>query len=287
MPDTPRQPLDKRRVRRTFDRAAASYDQAAVLQREVCSRLLERLSWIRLSPARVLDAGAGTGQGVRDLRRRYRGARVVALDLSPAMLRTAARAAGWWRRPALVCGDVETLPFADARFDLVFSSLAVQWCNDLERALAEFRRVLAPGGLLMFTTLGPDTLVELRRAWSAVDGRPHVSDFVDMHDIGDALVRAGFADPVMDMERMTLTYGDVRGLMGDLKAIGATNAAQGRGRGLTGPARLRAVEMAYEAFRDGEGRLPATYEVIYGHAWAPQAPAPRRPQRVIPIQPAP
>ncbi|MFP4683831.1 MAG: methyltransferase domain-containing protein, partial [Ectothiorhodospira sp.] len=214
----------------------------------------------------------------------YRGARVVALDLSPAMLRTAARATGWWRRPDLVCGDVEALPFADAGFDLVFSSLAVQWCNDLEQALAEFRRVLAPGGLLMFTTLGPDTLVELRRAWAAVDGCPHVSDFVDMHDIGDALVRGGFADPVMDMERMTLTYGDVRGLMGDLKAIGATNAARGRGRGLTGPGRLRAVEAAYEGFRDGRGRLPATYEVIYGHAWAPQAPPPRRPERVIPIR---
>lgn len=287
MTDTPRQRLDKRHVRRTFDRAAASYDQAAVLQREVCDRLLERLAWIRLSPARVLDAGAGTGQGLQGLRRRYRGARLVALDLSPAMLRTAARSAGWWRRPGLVCGDVEALPFADACFDLVFSSLAVQWCNDLERALAEFRRVLAPGGLLMFTTLGPDTLVELRRAWSAVDGRPHVSDFVDMHDVGDILVHNGFADPVMDTERMTLTYGDVRGLMGDLKAIGATNAAQGRGRGLTGPARLRAVEAAYEGVRDGAGRLPATYEVIYGHAWAPQAPAPKRPERVIPIHSAP
>ncbi|MGM0677414.1 malonyl-ACP O-methyltransferase BioC [Ectothiorhodospira marina] len=276
--------LDKRRVRATFDQAAASYDEAAVLQREVCSRLLERLQWVKLDPARVLDAGAGTGQGARGLRRMYRGGRVVALDLSPAMLRATARGAGWWRKPGLVCADVESLPFAEASFDLIFSSLTVQWCNDLDRALAEFRRVLAPQGLLMFTTLGPDTLVELRRAWEAVDGCAHVNAFMDMHDIGDALVRAGFADPVMDVERMTVTYPDVRGLMRDLKAIGATNALSGRGRGLTSPGRLRALETAYEEYRQ-EGLLPASYEVVFGHAWVPDAPAPSGlPEGVIPIQ---
>ncbi|MCG5515599.1 malonyl-ACP O-methyltransferase BioC [Ectothiorhodospira sp. 9100] len=276
--------LDKRRVRATFDQAAASYDEAAVLQREVCSRLLERLQWVKLDPARVLDAGAGTGQGARGLRRMYRGGRVVALDLSPAMLRATARGAGWWRKPGLVCADVESLPFAEASFDLIFSSLTVQWCNDLDRALAEFRRVLAPQGLLMFTTLGPDTLVELRRAWEVVDGCAHVNAFMDMHDIGDALVRAGFADPVMDVERMTVTYPDVRGLMRDLKAIGATNALSGRGRGLTSPGRLRALETAYEEYRQ-EGLLPASYEVVFGHAWVPDAPAPSGlPEGMIPIR---
>ncbi|TVQ69760.1 MAG: malonyl-[acyl-carrier protein] O-methyltransferase BioC [Chromatiaceae bacterium] len=276
--------LDKRRVRATFDQAAASYDEAAVLQREVCSRLLERLQWVKLNPLRVLDAGAGTGQGAHGLRRLYKGSRVVALDLSPAMLRLTAKGAGWWRKPGLVCADVESLPFADASFDLIFSSLTVQWCNDLDRALAECRRVLSPQGLLMFTTLGPDTLVELRRAWEAVDGRAHVNAFMDMHDIGDALVRAGFADPVMDVERMTVTYPDVRGLMRDLKAIGATNALSGRGRGLTSPGRLRALEKAYEEYRQ-EGLLPASYEVVYGHAWVPDAPVPSGlPEGMIPIR---
>ncbi|MCG5513308.1 malonyl-ACP O-methyltransferase BioC [Ectothiorhodospira shaposhnikovii] len=285
MTDLSRYRVDKQRVRATFDRAASSYDEAAVLQKEVCSRLLERLAWIRLQPARVLDAGTGTGQGLRGLRRRYRGARAVGLDLSPSMLRQAGKGGGWWRKPGLVCADVEALPFADAGFDLIFSSLTIQWCNDLDRTFAGFRRVLAPGGLLMFTTLGPDTLHELRSAWEAVDGHAHVNAFLDMHDVGDALVRAGFADPVMDVERITVTYPRMGRLMRDLQAIGATNALLGRGRGLTTPSRLRAAEAAYESFRNAEGVLPATYEVIYGHAWVTATPAPSpMPERgVIPI----
>lgn len=266
--------LDKQRVRRRFDAAAARYDQAAVLQREVCQRLLDRLDWIRLEPARILDAGCGTGQGVRGLSRRYRKAHVTALDLSPAMLAQLGADWRWWRRPSRVCADVERLPLADASFDLIFSSLTLQWCNDLDAVLAEFRRVLAPNGLLMFTTLGPDTLKELRQAWISVDGHVHVNAFMDMHDVGDALVRTGFADPVMDMDMITLSYADLHGLMSDLRAIGASNANLGRPRGLTTPRRLQAVARALEGFRDAGGRLPASHEVIFGHAWAPNAPAP-------------
>lgn len=283
--------LDKRRVRATFDRAASGYDDAAPLQHEICDRLLERLDWVKVAPRRILDAGTGTGRGARGLRRRYRGAVVHGLDLSPGMLQEARRQAGWWRRPGWVCGDLESLPLADASLDLVFSSLALQWCNDLDRALEDFRRVLAPDGLLMFTTFGPDTLKELRLAWEAADtGHVHVNAFMDMHDIGDALVRAGFADPVMDMEMVTVTYPDLRSLMADLRAIGATNANIGRGRGLTPRARLRKAEAAYEAFRLPDGRLPATYEVVYGHAWAPgiAAAGPAGlPRRRIPIVPRP
>lgn len=283
--------LDKRRVRTAFDRAAPGYDAAAPLQHEVCDRLLERLDWVRLEPRRVLDVGAGTGRGVRGLRQRYRSAQLVGLDLSRAMLEQARRHGGWWRRPSWVCADLESLPVADAIVDLVFSNLALQWCNDLDRALLGLRRVMAPGGLLMFTTFGPDTLRELREAWRFVDpDHVHVNTFIDMHDIGDALVRAGFADPVMDMEMMTVTYPDPAGLMADLRAIGATNASLGRERGLTTRARLRAMEAAYEGFRLPDGTLPATYEVLYGHAWAPQVPAAGPaglPGRHIPVVPRP
>ena len=270
------EPIDKRAVRRAFDRAAASYDGAAVLQREIGGRLLERLDYVRLQPATVLDLGAGTGLCSQALQRRYRGARVVALDLAEAMLRgIRARNSGLKRLlragPGLVCGDLEGLPFADESADLIVSNLALQWCNGVDRAFAEFRRVLRPDGLLMFTTFGPDTLKELRQSWARVDSHPHVSPFIDMHDIGDALLQAGFANPVVDMEMLTLTYTGVRDLMRDLKAIGAHNAARGRVRGLTGKQRLRAMQQAYEDFRDPQGRLPASHEVIYGHAWKADA----------------
>lgn len=264
--------LDKARIRAAFDRAATRYDEAAVLQAEVRSRMLERLDLVRLAPTLILDIGAGTGHGVRALMQRYKKARVIAMDLAFNMLlQTRRRNASWlpWQRaPHLVCGDAERLPFQDGCVDLIFSNLTVQWCNDLDQALAEFRRVLKPGGLLMFTTFGPDTLKELRQSWRAVDGYNHVNSFLDMHDIGDALMRARLGEPVMDVENFTLTYPDVYRLMRDLKTIGAHNATAGRAHGLTGKSALRALESAYEHHRR-DGLLPASYEVVYGHAWGP------------------
>jgi malonyl-CoA O-methyltransferase len=262
-------PIDKRRARRSFERAASNYDSVAVLQREIADRLLERLEYVRLDPERVLDLGAGTGYAVGALHRRYRRARVIALDFAHGMLLQARQRGGWWRRPLCVCADAESLPLADGAVDLIVSNATLQWCNDLARAFEECLRVLRPGGLFMFTTFGPDTLKELRAAWAAADGHSHVSPFLDMHDIGDALVRARFADPVMDAERLTLTYGHVRDLMRDLKVLGAHNATRERPRTLTGRARLAAVDRAYETYRL-DGRLPASYEVVYGHAWAPE-----------------
>lgn len=261
--------LDPQRVRAAFDAAAADYDAVAVVQAEVRGRLLERLELFRISPRRILDAGCGTGHGARALLERYRGTAVLALDHAPGMLHAARRRRPWLRRLDAVCADAAALPLADASVDLVFSNLMLQWCNEPDRVFGEFRRVLRPGGLLLFTTFGPDTLKELRAAWQAADGATHVSRFIDMHDLGDALLRAGLAEPVMDVEHLTLTYADVRGLMRDLKTMGARNATAGRSRGLTGRARLAAVEAHYETLRR-DGRLPATWEVVYGHAWAGQ-----------------
>lgn len=275
MNDSAEPQIDKRQLRASFGRAAGDYDRVAVLQREVGGRLLERLDAIRIAPAQVLDLGTGTGHIARGLLKRYRGARVVALDIAEGMLGEARRRSGWWRRPRFVCGDIERLPFTDQCADLLLSNLTLQWCNDLGATFAEFRRVLRPGGALLFTTFGPDTLRELRASWAAADDRSHVNRFLDMHDVGDALQRAGLADPVLDVEQFTLTYPDLNGLLRDLKCLGAHNVTAGRARGLTGRGRWRIVRETYEGYR-AEGVLPATYEVIYGHAWMPRE-QPQRP----------
>lgn len=265
---------DKAQMRRAFARAAAGYDAAAVLQQEVGRRLLARLDLIRFTPGRVLDAGCGTGACLPGLRERYPRAELLALDIAEPMLALARRRGGWWqrrRRPVrCLCGDVERLPLRDESVDLVFSNLTLQWCADLPAVFAELQRVLRPGGLLLFTSFGPDTLHELRASWAQVDAAPHVNVFPDMHHVGDWLLQTPFADPVTDVERITLTYEDLLGIMRDLKAIGAHNVLGGRPRGLTGKARLAALREAYEAHRR-DGRLPVTYEVVYGHAWKPQA----------------
>ena len=284
--------FDKKLLRRSFERAAANYDAAAVLQHEVCRRMDERLDLIKHQPAIILDAGSGTGNALPALRARYPKARVIAFDLALAMLqRGRERAeAPWWksflRQPAnALCGDIEQLPLASGSVDLVWSNLALQWMNDPDRAFTEFNRVLAPGGLLMFSTFGPDTLKELRASYSDVDPHTHVSRFVDLHDIGDILVKRGFADPVMDMEPFTLTYSDVRALMHDLKAIGAHNVTHTRPPGLTGKSRLAAVTAAYEPLRR-DGKLPATFEVVYGHAWKSMPRVTPGGKRIIDIKPS-
>ncbi len=259
--------LEKHQVRRAFARAARDYERAAVLQRDIGARLLARLDVIKLIPSRTLDLGCGTGFCAHALRRRYRKAEVVGLDIAPAMLHEARRRDGWLRRGHWLGGDAERLPFADAAFDLVFSNFTLQWC-DPDRVFGEVARVLRPGGLFMFTSFGPDTLRELRDAWATVDGAPHVHGFIDMHDLGDALVRAHLAEPVMDVDRLTLTYKDVMSLLRELKDIGAHNVARGRSPALTGKARFARFRAAYEA-QARDGRIPATYEVVYGQAWGP------------------
>lgn len=266
--------LDRARIRAAFSRAAAGYEQTAVLQRQVGDLLLERLALLRDPPARVLDVGAGSGRLTALLKRRWPQAQVIALDLALGMLREARRNSSWWRPFRRVAGDAQALPFADATVDLLVSNLCLQWC-DPGAAFREFRRVLRPGGWLLFTSFGPDTLRELRAAWRAADEQAHVHVFLDMHDVGDALLAQGFSDPMLDVERWTLSYADAPALMRELKAIGAGNALGERARGLTGRHRFARVLEAYERMRV-DGRLPASYEVVFGQAQAPPPGAPLR-----------
>src|SRR5579863_8304386 len=262
--------LERHLVRAAFERASADYEPAATLQARVSAELLERLAPFGFAPQALLDLGAGTGRVTRQLKQRYRGALVIALDLSLGMLRVAARHQRPWRRFARVCGDALRLPLASASFELVFSNLMLQWCEPLDAALAEVRRVLKPGGFFAFSTFGSGTLHELRSAWSAVDGYNHVNHFPDVQELGDALLRAGLTEPVLDVDHIEAGYPSALELMRDLKAIGAHNVTAGRPRSLGGRARLARLEAAYEPFRR-EGRLPATYEVVYGASWGTAA----------------
>lgn len=270
-PDEPGYALDKKQVRAAFQRAAGSYDQAARVQRELGERLMEHLEPVRITPSVVVDVGAGTGDIARRLAGQFRGAVVIAVDLADQMLRIArTKSRRWLSKQRFVCADAEALPMCDDSVDLLISNATMQWCNRLDRTFGECKRVLKPGGLLMFSSFGPDTLIELRQCFARIDDRPHVHEFIDMHDLGDALVRNGFADVVMDTARLTAHYEDLRELLHELKCIGATNALASRQRGLTGKRRFAELEDAYEAFR-ADGALPATYEAVFAHAWKPAA----------------
>jgi malonyl-CoA O-methyltransferase len=268
--------LDPRQVARAFNHAAAGYAANAAFQDEIAARLDERLELVRLAPRRILEVGAGCGNGVGLLSRRYPQAGIYALDLAVDMLRAGRRHLEDQNHVRHVCANAGKLPIADRSMDLIFSNLALQWCNDLEAVFREFHRVLKIDGLLMFTTLGPDTLKELRASWAQIDDGVHVNAFIDMHNIGDAMIRAGFAGPVLDVEEVTLTYADVPALMRELKLLGAHNIAAGRAHGLSSRRRLQQMISVYERFRRSDGRIPSTQEIIYGHGWAP--PAGARPQ---------
>ncbi len=269
--------FDRNHVRRAFARAASGYHAAAVLQQEVAKRLLESLDYLEdRQPQVVLDVGSGPGHSSAAMKKRWPKAQVIALDLAQPMLVEAKKQAGWWRPFSRVCADARALPLADNSVDVIFSNLCLQWVEDLPAVFAGFRRVLKPGGLLVCSTFGHDTLVELRAAFAEADDTAHVSRFVQIAQFGDALLAAGFRDPVLDRDMFTLTYDDLPALMRELKAIGATNAMHDRRHTLTGRGRLAAAQAAYEPLRRTDGKLPSSWEVIYAHAWAPEPGAPIR-----------
>lgn len=258
--------VNKSLSRRSFEQAAKEYDDAAILQREVATRLVERLDYMLIEPSIILDVGVGTGYCTLDLVQRYPNSQVIGLDIAQAMLeQTRSKLSSNKNVNYLAC-DVEKMALADNSVDLVISSLTVQWCNDYLKAFSELKRVLKPGGCILFTSFGPDALKELRHCWYKVDSDNHVNSFIDMHHIGDALLQAGFENPVMDNETITITYKDVYQIMRDLKTIGAHNVLNGRRHSLTGKNRLQAMIAEYETFR-ADGVLPMSYEIVYGHAW--------------------
>lgn len=267
--------IDLGAARRRFERAAPTYVEGAVLAREVQRRMAERLDYIRYSPNEVLDAGCGTGEGLHLLRMRYPKSLLVGLDVAQEMTRSARRSRTLLGRARdlftgsschHLCGDLSRLPLGPATVGMVWSNLALAWATDPLEAFSELARVLAPNGLLMFSTYGPDTLKELRSAFAGIDNYAHVHHFIDMHDLGDTLLAAGFAEPVMDMEMIMCSYHDVAALVRDLRLSGQSNVDVGRRRGLMAPSAWNRMAAALETTRSN-GRLTATFEIVYGHAW--------------------
>ncbi|WP_133501442.1 malonyl-ACP O-methyltransferase BioC [Cognatilysobacter terrigena] len=280
--------FDHRQVGRAFSRAATHYDEAAALQREVGERLAESLSHYEDSslgsrtPQVVLDVGCGTGHGTALLQQRWPKAQVIGVDLAPGMAHEAQRRLGakrglfdFSRKPQIARADATELPLREGSVDVLFSNLCLQWIEDLPGVFAGFRRVLKPDGLLLVSTFAQQTLMELREAFATADEAPHVSPFVDIAQFGDALLRAGFRDPVLDRDVFRLAQPDLPTIMRELRTLGATNAMHDRRRALTGRARFARSAQAYEAMRGADG-LPVTWEVVYAQAWGPAPGAPIR-----------
>lgn len=260
---------EKEKIAAGFNQAAMHYDAHAVLQKEVNHRLLKNLQFIKLKPHIILDVGCSTGAAMRSLQKQYRGAQIVGVDLAFNMLQLAQKKKGWFSRQHFITADAQALPLKDASVDLIVSNLTLQWCPDLLMTFCELFRVLKPGGALFFSTLGPDTLKELRDSWKTVDDFSHVNTFKDMHDIGDLLLHARFIDPIIDREDLTITYTHVKTLLKDLKYTGAHTILGKQQKTLMAKHKLHAMYQAYESYRNQDGVLPASYEVIYGHAIKP------------------
>ncbi|MGE3318510.1 MAG: malonyl-ACP O-methyltransferase BioC [Candidatus Berkiella sp.] len=262
--------MNKADVARSFSCAAKTYDKHAFVQQEIGQRLIERLDYLKEPPRTILDVGAGTGSLTRRLQQQFPQSTVLAVDIAPGMTHFAKSQQSWhfWRNnPHYFCADAEQLPFQKNSIDLIFSNFALQWCLDLPLAFAEFKRVLKPGGMIFFSTLGPQTLFELRQSFAVVDNKTHVNEFIDMHDIGDQLLNLRFSDPVIDMEMVTIHYPDVKSLLKDLKGTGAHNVNKKRPSGCLPSQHYLRMLQAYDTFKLANGCIPASYEVIYGHAW--------------------
>jgi malonyl-CoA O-methyltransferase len=267
--------FDRQRIASSFGAASSGYHSAAALQRASEDALLDRLDFLKNAPQTIVDLGAGPGRAAGVLCRRYPKAHLIALDLALPMLQLARREFSWRRRFSRVCADAHALPLPSQSVDLLFSSLCLQWCTDLRQVYGEIRRVLKPGGLFLFATLGPETLDELRAAWTHVDAAPHVHGFPDLQVVGNALMASGLRDPMLERDVWTRHHASVRELMRELQTLGAANADTRRTRGLYGPKALAKVENAYEPLRTAAG-IPSTWEMYFGIAFGPPTGQPIR-----------
>ncbi len=275
--------LVARDVRRRFDRAAGGFDAADFVHRHTFDELLQRLSPVNIKPGRILDLGCATGSGSKPLARRFRGSRVIGMDTSFAMLQCAARKRALFSSRSALQADASRIPLKDGCIDLVFANLLLPWIDILPACLAEIARVTRKDGVFAFATLGPDSLSELREAWQPIDADSHVSNFPDMHDIGDALVQAGLRDPVLDVDYLTITYRDTKALYRDLTSAGARNCLHGRKKTLTGRCRFRAMDRLLAA-NVADGIVSLKLELVYGHAWGSDTRPPQGEFHVDPNQ---
>lgn len=251
-------------IRRRFDRAAASFDSTDFVHQVTREGLVARLEPLLLEPATILDLGSATGATGRMLRKRFKRAHIVSLDLSQPMLARGKERKSWFARASFVQGDASRLPFMNASFDMVVANQLLPWAPEPQPVFAEVARVLVPGGVFAFATLGPDSMREIARAWASVDSGVHVNRFADMHDIGDGLVGAGLRDPVLDVDRLSVSYDSASKLFADLTAAGARNARADRSRGLAG---RRAFAAMTAALADSRGKITLDLELVYGHCW--------------------
>lgn len=257
-------------IRNSFNLCATHYEAFAKIQKEIGNRLFERLDYLKINPRYVLDLGCGTGFFSALLKKRYPNACIVGLDLAPNMLKEAKKKQGFWRKWTLIQGDMRILPFADSSFDLIFANQVLHWAEKLPPFLSELNRVMHQNGCLLFSTLGPDTFEEIKQAFAPLDTFAHTNPFLDMHDIGDALVQKSFLDPVVDMERIVLHYPSLQQLLHSLKAQGVKNIHANRNKGLTGKRGWEQFKKNYHRLSTTTGKYPLTYEVIYGNAWKGQ-----------------
>jgi malonyl-CoA O-methyltransferase len=279
--------LDKKAIIDGFNRASTSYDQHAILQREISSRLLERLEWIKIKPKVIIDLGGGTGDVAIHLAKRYPDAQIYMIDIAQQMLQIAkqkqsnkavlnnqslfnkikAKLTNKKHNIHYICGDAENIPIKNQKIDLIVSNLAIQWCQNTQQLFNDLQRILRPSGCLLFSTFGVDTLTELKQSWANVSSKPHVNNFTDMHELGDAMLLSGLDDPVMDSEIIVMEYTKLIDLFKDLKKIGAHNHLQQRSKSLTTKTTFKEMQLAYENFKLNNGKYPASYEVVYGHGW--------------------
>ncbi len=261
-------PFERKHLIRSFNSAANTYAAAVALPQEIGQRLIERLDLMRLQPNHILELGCATGYLSQQLAKRYPNAKVMGIDIAFKMVAHAKRQSRWLSHERFICADANNLPVADHSIDLIFANLTLAWCCNLDALLHELNRALKPQGLLLFTTLGPDTLQELRQSWAELDRHQHIHPFMDMHDVGDSLVKNSFLDPVMDMEKLTVNYPQIASLIKDLKALGMHNCLTERKKGLTTPRQWQTFIKNYERYRTTADLLPVTFEVLYGHAWS-------------------